>query len=362
VDPTDLARWRLRNLRLTGSQPGRPEQVVAWLGAAQAQEYGPAKWSIGMRTRGAIEATVEQALVGGRILRTHVLRPTWHFVAAADIRWLQALTAPRVEAGNALRYRQLELDQRLLTRTDRLLADALEGGRQLTRRQIGDLLSRAGIDTTGQRLAYIVTHAELTALICSGAPAGKLQTYALLDERVPRGPSLPRDEALTELTVRYFTSHGPASARDFGWWSSLTQADIRAGLESAGRRLQQEIVDGVSYWFAPPSRRPPAPQPMIHLLPVYDELFVGYSQTRMVIDVVRRSSALAGAVSAVAGSVLLDGQLVGRWRRVEERRSQVIEVILAARLERDEREALHAAAERYAAFIDRPVELRTRQL
>jgi len=228
----DITRTRLRNQRLSGGRFQTPQDVVRWLGAVQAQDYGGAKWALGLRMQRARDADIEAAFSDGRILRTHVMRPTWHFVAPEDIRWMLALTAPRVSAAMAPYNRRLELDATVFRRSQRAMVRALRGGRQLTRQELKVVLVQAGVHADGvQRLAHIVMQAELDAVICSGPRRGKQFTYALLDERVPMVRVRSRDDSLTELARRYFTSHGPAQLHDFAWWSGLSIADARAGLD-----------------------------------------------------------------------------------------------------------------------------------
>src|SRR5882762_9944043 len=210
-----LAPLRMRIQRLWRSRFDTPQEVVRWLGALQAQEFPVAKWSIAQRTRGATLADVDAAFAAGVIVRTHVLRPTWHFALGADIRWLLQVTAPRVHALNAYYNKQHKLDSKLLAKSNSLIAKALEGGAHLTRSELAAVLTRGGIRAAGNRLAYIVMRAELDAIVCSGAMRGKQHTYALLDERVPHGKTLNREEALAELARRYFTSRGPATLNDF---------------------------------------------------------------------------------------------------------------------------------------------------
>src|SRR5687768_3402854 len=278
-DPVnDIAAQRLSNQFITRAVHRQPEDVVASLGAVQAQEYAPAKWGLGQRLGGrTTDADVERAFTEGRILRTHVMRPTWHFVAPADIRWLLMLTAPRVKAIMAPYDRRLELDDTLFAKSQRVFARALGGGTYLTRAELALELERAGIAAAGQRLAHIVMRAEQDALICSGPRRGKQFTYALLDERAPLAPRLGRDEALAELTRRYFTSHGPATFRDFAWWSGLTVRDAKAGVEMLGSAIDHRIANGLTCWFAgsvPVSRS--AAAKTAHLLPIYDECFIAY--------------------------------------------------------------------------------------
>src|SRR5687768_17362075 len=173
MNANEIARRRIGNSRLTGDRFAAPDDVVRWHLAMQAQEYGPAKWSIGQRSTGLVDAEVDGAVAAGSIVRTHVLRPTWHFIARDDVRWLLALSGPRVQQGNAGRYRELGLDARARARGERLISSALAGGNGLTRNEIGDVLDAAKFDRSGQRLPYILMHCELEAVICSGGLSGK---------------------------------------------------------------------------------------------------------------------------------------------------------------------------------------------
>jgi len=347
----EFAHWRMHNLRLSGPSLDTPEAVVRWLGAVQSQDYGPAKWSVGHRTTGVDDAAMDRLFAEGKFLRTHVLRPTWHFVLPEDICWLLALTGPRVQIANAYRYRQLELDSTTLTRSMSLIVRVLQGGQHLTRKELATALERDGISTDGQRLAYMLMNAELNGVICSGALRGKQQTYALLDERAPMARELSHNEALAELTLRYFTSHGPATAKDFRWWSSLTAADIKRGLEMVAPRLQHEQLDDVSYWFAPSTSQPPPAPPMVQLLQAYDEYIVGYSESKYVLDLSGHARWMARARPVFNGVVLLDSQVAGYWRRTPRRGAILIETALHSPFDEAQARALHAAAEDYGAFL-----------
>jgi hypothetical protein len=220
TDPRSVILRRLAAQRLTADPFDAPAQAVGWLGAIQAQEYAEAKWSIGQRVRDCTDADVETAFARGQILRTHVLRPTWHFVTPQDLRWMLALTAPRVQAVNRYAYRRFELGEALLARSLDVLAAALAGRQPLTRPELAEALARSGIDVQGLRLGYVLMHAELEALICSGPRRGRQHTYALLADRCADAPALGRDEALAELTLRYFRSPGAGHGeglRDVVW-------------------------------------------------------------------------------------------------------------------------------------------------
>jgi hypothetical protein len=354
MDRRDIAHWRMHNLRLSGPPFEAPEEVVHWLGAVQSQDYGPAKWSVAERTGGVSDAAMDQAFADGTILRTHVLRPTWHFVLPADIRWMLELTGPRVHTLNGFIYRREGLDDAVLEKCNALLVGALQGGNQLTRKELGAILERAGIAAARFRLAYVLMHAELHGIVCSGGLKGRQHTYALLDERAPQAHNLTREQALAELTRRYFTSHGPATVRDFKWWSSLTAADVRQGLEMVASQLQHEVIDGVPYWFAasPPVQK--AASPTAHLLQGYDEYLVGYSESKYVLDVSGAARSLPENRVVPNGVAILDSQVTGHWKRTLKKDAVVIEVALYAPFDDAQAKALQAAADRHGRFLGLP--------
>ena len=350
-----IAHTRLRNQRLSSMGFTRPADVVSWLGAVQAQDYPGAKWALGLRMRRATDAIVERALAAGEIVRTHVMRPTWHFVAPADIRWLLGLTAPRVRAAMARYEPRLGIDAGLIARSHKVIEAALSGGVQLTRQELKTRLQQAGIAVNGvQQLAQLMMHAELDALICSGALRGKQFTYALLDERVPRTKPLARDAALAELTRRYFTSHGPATVQDFVWWSGLTTADARAGLEMARRNLAEDVIDGTTYWLSPSTRRVRRASRTAFLLPLYDEYLIAYRDRRAALDPTLWKP--IAARDPFSAAIVLDGRVVGGWKRTVTKGSVAVAVDLAVRLSRADLRLVAGAARRFGAFLGlRPV-------
>src|SRR5262245_33488690 len=329
----------------------RAADVVRWLVASQAQDFAGAKWALGLRTTGAADADVERDFDRGRFLRTHMMRPTWHFVAPEDLRWMQALTAPRVDAVSAPRYRQLGLDAATFRETNALIGRALRGGQQLTRDELGLRLARAGIEApTGERLAYIMMRAELDALVCSGARRGKQFTYALVDERVPRARALSREDALVELASRYFRSRGPATARDFAKWSGLAAADARRGLEAVRSSLRRDVVDGETYWSAEGAAPPRPRAPGAHLLSVYDEYFSSYRNRSAICDPAY-AERLAGMDNGLGYVVLADGRIAGTWRRTIDRSAVGLQVTIFRRLSGPERRAVESAAARFHRFL-----------
>jgi Winged helix DNA-binding domain len=356
--PTDLLRQRLHNQKLTRSRFRTPADVVSWLGALQAQDYPGARWALGLRASNLTDADVERAFNEGAILRTHVMRPTWHFVTPADIRWLLALTAPRVRAGTAYYDRLLELDSAVLSRSRKTLERALEGGKTLTRKALSAALECAGVAASGQRLSHLMMHAELDGVICSGAMRGKQHTYALLEERVPPAKPLSREESLAELTRRYFSSHGPATVRDYTWWSGLTAREAREGIALVKPALVQESIDGLTYWFAPSKTAAPPSAPTAHLLPNYDEYLIAYKDRDMVVKSTGNGPMRLEGRDTFAHFLIVDGRLAGIWRRTITRGAVVVETAPRRRLTRDGTRALAAAVERFARFVNAPVTVR----
>jgi hypothetical protein len=355
MSQTRIALQRLAQQRLSHNPFTTPEQVVDWLGAVQSQEYLGAQFSLGLRMQTATDDIIDEAFNAGRILRTHVMRPTWHFVTPVDIRWIVELTAPRVHAVNAYMYRTLELDESLLKRSLDVLAKALEGENFLTREQIGTALVDAGIPARGMRLGYIVHHAELEALVCSGPRHGKQFTYALIAERAPQARMLSRDDALAELTHRYFTSHGPATLKDFSWWSGLTMTDAKAGVELAGSALAHEDIEGQTYWFSPSIQTELTPLQQAYLLPTYDEYTIAYASY----DRARMAGVAEGNQFLFDSTIALDDKIIGTWRRTLKAKSAIIELALFAPLTGAETDAVQSAVQRYGEFLSLPVTVRS---
>jgi hypothetical protein len=354
---TTIATKRLHQQRLVKDFFQNPEDVVQWFGAVQAQEYAAAKWALALRMSNITDAQVEQAIADGAILRTHVMRPTWHFVIPADLRWLLELTGPRVKAAMASYFRQVGLDDATLSQTNRLLAAALESGKHLTRAELGSMLEQAGISTPNLRLSFILSYAELDRVVCSGARRGKQQTYALFDERVPPTTVLKREEALAKLTQRYFTSHGPATVQDFSWWSGLTVADAKAGIEMVKSELIQEVIDGKTYWFSPELQTEPPGSPIVHLLPPYDEYLVGYKDRSAVYDQKYNQQLSFSDNPLDHYTIAIDGQIAGTWTRMIKKSTLLIEFSPFQPLTNAEVEAIHAAAEKYGKFLGLDVKL-----
>ncbi len=332
--------------------------AVRWLGAVQSQDYAAAKWALGQRTQGATDRKLDGLFDEGRILRTHVMRPTWHFVLPEDIRWLLDLTGPRVHLALAGRYRQLEIDERVIRRATDAFTAALSGAHHRTRPELGAVLQAAGISPDGQRLPHLISAAELNGVIASGPRRGKQFTYALLAERAQKARVIDRATALAELARRYFRSHGPAQVQDFVWWSGLTAADARTGIAGSGVTLEHEVVGGKDYWFDAEAGSIAKGGKAAHLLPNFDEYTVGYrDRAAAVHPEVRFEPAMFSFGSILANVVVVAGRVRGAWRRTLTPAGVRVEIRLLARLKPAEVAAVEAAARRLGGFLERPVKL-----
>lgn len=345
-----IAGIRLRNQRLVGAPFTSPADVVDELVCVQSQDYPGACWGVAQRC-GATRAEIHAAFDRGDLLRTHVLRPTWHFVRPADLHWLLALTGPRVLAASQSYHRSAGVDAATLVKSDAAIAKRLASG-PATRAEVVDALVRAGVaDPSGLRLASVLMHAELTGIAVSGPrrakPSGAMeQTWALADTRAPRPPPIDRRDAITRLAARYFTAHGPATVHDFAWWSGLSVGDARLGVESLGAGFYAIATAERTYHAAIATTLPPPPpiEPLAHLLPNYDELLIAYKDHSVAYDPALASASVRG-VPFSAHSVTMNGLVIGAWKRAK----AGIELELWVQLARDGRRALADAVQRAEA-------------
>jgi hypothetical protein len=353
----NIVSRRLRAQRLIGTPFDSPVDALRWFGAVQAQDYPAALWALGQRTSGATEARLNQLFDQGAILRTHVMRPTWHFVAREDIRWLIELTAANVNRGLGSRHLELGIDEETIKRSRAALERAL-AGRQLTRAEIGRALEKAGISPEGQRLPHLLGIAERDGAIVSGPRRGRELTYALLEERAPKARRLDRERALAQLTLRYFQSHGPAQLADFTWWSGLSIADARQGIEMAGKAVRKETIEGREYWSGSRTESGNPSGKTAHLLPNFDEYTVAYRERGMLLHPSRPfNPSLFSFGSILANVLLIEGLVAGSWKRSANPSAARVEIRLLGRLARAQMVAVEKAASSYSAFLERPVEL-----
>lgn len=311
---TDIAAIRLISQQIAGTQFTTPKEMVGWMGAMQAQDYRMAKWALGIRVHEATEKNIEAAIDSGKIIRTHLLRPTWHFVSADDIYWMLALSGPRIKAAQKSREKQLELTERIFAKSNTIFERVLAGGKHLTRVELLQELTKAKIVTDNNRSSHLLFNAELEGIICSGKTINKQITYALLNERVPENKKLNKDEALFRLADKYFKSHCPATLSDFTWWSGLSVSDARHALEIIKKDFNSDKIGSQIYWFPDSFVIPKNYKKSAYLLPAFDEFLISYKD---------RTAALAFENHRKAFSnngifwpvIVVNGQVKGTWKR-----------------------------------------------
>jgi Winged helix DNA-binding domain len=351
----DIASQRLLNQRIASPTHNTSSDVVASLAGVQAQDYSGALWAIGLRLQEATEAGIKKAIADRTIIRTWAMRGTLHFVAASDARWILELLAPRMIAKSLGRNRQLELTGAIFARIEKVLVKALQGGRNLTRDAAYELLERARISTAGQRGIHILWHLAQQRVICFGAHAEKQPTFVLLDEWLPPTKKREHDEALAELARRYFSSHGPATLRDFVWWSGLKVSDAKAGLGMISPHLVQRAVGGTVYWMsdaATASRRVAA---AVNLLPSFDQFLIGYKDRSASLDPRHAHKITPGGNGMMMQAVLNHGRVVGTWKRAFKRNAVAVTASFFASPKKDETRAFARAAEWYSRFLGVPI-------
>lgn len=343
-----IAKLRLRNQQIPETKFKTAVELLSWFSAVQAQEYAQTKWALGLRLSHLRDADIETDFTNGKILRTHVLRPTWHFVAAEDIHWLLMLTAQRVHVANGFMYRKLELDKKLFKRTNTIIKKALTGGKQLTREAINAAFKNHKIEAEGHRLSYIMMNAELEGIICSGGRDRNQFTYALLDERVKFKNKLSPEEALVKLTENYFLSRGPATLKDFSTWSGLTMTECKKGVSMASSKLKNETIDGEVYYYKDAVLSSTESSNPIYLLPVYDELIMGYKDRSAFFEF--KNSLKTNSSFVYDCMIVSDGQVIGTWKRTLTKKSIAIEFDFFKSLSKVQSKAFDDAVNRLEAF------------
>jgi hypothetical protein len=354
MDLRQIAKTRLQSQQIESPTQTSPEEVVSWLLAMQAQDYAGAKWSIGIRLPGSTDSQVEQAIGEKSILRSWILRGTLHFATAEDIRWLVDLVGPRMIAGNKRRYRELELDEKTLIRSNDLLILAVEKSESHTRKSLLAMLRQKGIPTEGQRGVYMLQRASLEGLICQGSTRANDPIFLKMDEFPLK--KMSRADALAELSIRYFSSRGPATLPDFTWWSGLTAAEARAGLEFVRSRLSQATIDGISYWSGSALSPQSESKNSALLLPGFDEFLIAYKDRRASLDVPNYNR-LTPANGMLPGTMVIDGKVVGTWKRTFRSGSVVVACSPFAPISSVDQKKMSRAASELAKYLQLPLEI-----
>jgi hypothetical protein len=347
----DIANLRLSSQHIAQADFTTAKDAVAWMGAMQAQDYAGALWAIALRTPDLTREDVEKAIADRQIVRTWPMRGTLHFLAAEDARWITRLLAPRPLAMAASRRRELKIDDKTLTDAREVIVKALQGGHCLTRNELCNRLDAAGIATAGQRGIHLLHYwAEMT-LLCFGPHEGKQPTFVLMDEWLPPTREPSREEALKELARRYFTSHGPASLRDFAGWGTMTVRDARLGIELAGGMLASEEINGVRYWFDP--NVVPA-KPATYLLPGFDEYMLGYKDRSAALALEHANHIVPGGNGMFLATLVINGQVAGIWKRITRAKSQTLVITPFVPLTDTLQVSIGPAVKRYERYCGLP--------
>jgi len=358
MDPSEninfIKKTRLINQHIGYHRFKNPKKLLEHLGAIQSQDFQMSKWALGSRLSNTPEQQITQAFNEGKILRTHLLRPTWHLVPATNIRWMLELSAPQIKTILRFAHKELELTDGLLIKCINLIGNALEKHRYLKRESLVQLLEKSGISTRDNRASHIFLAAELEGIICSGPDANKKTTYALLADRAPVSPPFNRKEALTNLASIYFSSRGPATLEDFIWWSGLRKQDAQLALNEVKSNLHSEKWDEKTYWF---SNFPNTNiEERIHLLPAFDEYLIAYKNRNHVIPQTQYKKAISNN-GIFRPIIVLDGDAIGIWKRTLKRNTANIEVTLFSPINKDLKVLLHQKLYEFALFIDKKPQL-----
>jgi hypothetical protein len=352
---SNIALRRLESQHLNHSSFKKPEEIVAWFGGVQAQDYLGAKWAVGQRMNSCTDADIGQALAEKKIVRTWAMRGTLHFVASSDIRWMLELLAPRIIEKNARRYRELKLDEETLRRSNEVLENALQEGSHLNRRELLTILQKNGISTEGQRAPYMLQKASLDGLICQGGMHSNNNPIFISMDELPETKTLKRGEALAELARRYFTSRGPATLQDFVWWSGLLTKEAKAGLEAIELSLISETIDNKTCWYSPSKQDTKFSSPTAHLLPSFDEYIVGYKDRSASLGYVQ--SKKKSIENMMYPTIAIDGQIIGTWKRTFKKDEVIIDLKPAIQLNKAEKHVLDAAVRHFGKFLKMSVQV-----
>lgn len=347
----DIANTRLISQQITGTELKSAKEIVSWMGAMQAQDFNMAKWAIGLRLNNANEKDIDAAINSGEIIRTHVLRPTWHFVAGENIYWMIELTAPRLKASMRGRLHQLELTEKVLKKSNKMIEQFLRNGKHATRRELAGELDKAKIATDENRASHILLNAELDKIICSGKMNGKQTTYALLSERVPKPKRLHKEEALKNLACQYFQSHCPATLHDFVWWSGLSVTDAKHALELIKDDFISEKIDAELYWFPNSFAVPKKFQESIFLLPAFDEFLISYKDRTATIIKEHQGKAFSNN-GIFWPTIVVNGQVAGLWKREIKKDTLIIEAGFFDKKSKVSNRDLTKAGHRIAVFLN----------
>jgi Winged helix DNA-binding domain len=352
---SDFSDIRLINQQISEPKFDSVRDIANWMGAIQAQDFPMSKWAFGTRLINPTDKLIETAFDRGEILRIHLLRPTWHLVSAENIRWLLNLTAPRVKARLISRQKSLDLTETLLKKCSRLIQDSLNGENHMTRKELVAILAKAKIPIDNQRASHILVNSELDGIICSGKIKGGKQTYALLDERVPKTKYLTKEDALKKIASIYFSSRGPATLHDFIWWSGLSVTDAKNALEIAKPDLISEKIDSEFYWLSNLIKVPKKENISVHLLSAFDEYLISYKDRTASVPFLYQKKTFSdnGIFWPI---IVINGQARGLWKRTIRKDKVIIETKLFEPISSTIKNQIIKQSELFGLYLDKKTE------
>jgi len=310
----NISTLRSFNQQITNPKFKSANEIASCMGALQAQDYAMSKWALGIRLQNSTEAAINMEFNSGNIIRTHLLRPTWHIVSSKDIYWISSLTAPRIKASLKFRDKQLGLTDIIYHKCHRILEKSLRDSNHQTREALILELKKSKIDVEENRASHIFLRAELDGIICSGKQKEGKPTYAILEEWVPEHNKTHREEALKELAKRYFTSRGPALIQDFTWWSGLSLRDVKLALDFNKGCLISEVIQNQTYWMADTYSEPTPDSAEIYFLPAFDEFLISYRDRTASLLLVDNKKVIS--VNGIFYPIVMKcGQVIGSWKR-----------------------------------------------
>lgn len=357
MNEKDIASIRLVSQQIAGSKFKTAKEIVGWMGAMQAQDYIMCKWAVGMRLPHSTEQNVEAAIDKGEVIRTHLLRPTWHLVSSDDIYWMLELTAPQIKQLVKSRDKQLELNEKIYKRSNKIFEDALKDGGSLIREDLKARVEKVKIATDENRMSHLLLRAELDGIICSGVSKNGKRTYALLEERVPKPKQLSKEEALAKLAHKYFTSHCPATLQDFIWWSGLQSKAAKESLEMIKGEFYSELIESQTYWFSNTVSMQQPEDKSVYLLPSYDEFIISYRDRSASLLLVNHKTAISsnGIFRPV---ILLNGKVIGLWNRLNKKNKLTIQTSLFKKQPKAVMSLIENAAKQYQDFLEKEIGLK----
>jgi hypothetical protein len=352
----DISGSRLFSQKIEQTGFTSAKELVSWMGAMQAQDYAMSKWAIGSRLVHSTDEMVETALNNGEIIRSHLMRPTWHLVSADDIYWMNDLSATKIRQNFKSRHRDLELSEEMILKSEKVFEKAISKEGNLTRDELDAELQKVNLITVENQLYHLLFCAELDGILCNGAVKNGKQTYDLLSRRVPNRRTLFREESLAELAKRYFQSHGPATIDDFVWWSGLSITDARKGLESIKSGLNSEIINSKTYWFSNTFSDLQPDKTSVHLLPAFDEFIIGYCDRSASLSLTNNPKAVSsnGIFHPI---VVVNGQVIGTWKRTSKKELVILSANLFQTPTLSLKSAIEEEANRFGQFLNKRTEI-----